>query len=851
MNYSKSRFLLSLLLVGHCFAFPQESPPVSAPLSQGKEIDLSSLSPEELAQLKEETLKNMTPEQRKELEEMEKAYMAQITEVYEPLLGRVQDCLGRVYGCMSGISAMVMNNKVPTIVNKKEAHTKIKNMNLMISELSLQKFMIADPRIIVNLILITKAFTKHMIEALDSNLKTIEEFDVRKVLSGKRITEKDIDPKELDRQIKIIEGMIKVLEKKSESVGLFWYNKAYRAVTDSTITRTAYTYGPPLLLAYSALVLSYWILGSNREQNTASIDDNGIKKIVPIPGSYIQGTSSFDKTRLIPQRVKQFLGDLPQRSVNGFYADGTGIGHSLEIGANTLMSNSLPITATILTAFGAGVKHLWSTYYPVARKKLESIHNYLKGGAYLREASKLNGITEEVYFSDLVGLDHVKKSFATIVQYLENPESYARRGLTPEKGVLLIGGTRTGKSYSVKALYNEIVRSQKAKYGSTKFGFYEINAADIQATQGFKNLMEIARHNGPCVLFIDEIDLLHLQRTGRNELLGEFLTSLSGALSTDDPKKQVIIIAATNNPENLDKALRASGRLGAELRYELPSVQDRITFLEKQLEKLSLDLQQFDIATIAHQTEGHSFETLKGLINNATLFAAINGRVVTQQDIMMIIDQDLRKIISIDNKVIADTEKAIIAAHFAGQALYLNLIESRTKLAQVTTRQVMTTIGERWPGTHIWNPNIENEKRFEYGSVFTYKTGDSGQVATYEEKRQECMFNLCGFIAEEVLLGASAYSCNKDAMTYALHVAKTLTFEGIDADRLPDDIRTEYHRKALQFVEACKKELRTLFKEHRDALTLVRNELLKKEVLLENDVKNLMKQSSELVTETK
>lgn len=842
MIKKKIPLLFSIFLLANTVVIPTDAPEPISTASESKDemIDFSSLSPEQI----EEALKKLTPEQLKELEEAQNLYMAQVNEVYEPFLGKIQDYLNRVYGVMSGISAAVMGGKVPTVANKKDIHTKIKGMNMMISELSSQKFMVADPRIIINLIVLTKAFTKHMIEALDNNLKNIKEFDIRAVLSTVRITEKDIEPAALQRELMVIDRMIRTLERKSESVGLLWYNNAYRFVADSRIVQTAGKYGLHkwIPLAYSAFVIGAWVFGSSTKQ--VAVEGN----LIPVHDK----NCFWEKTSLIPSFIKKnIFGQHPIR-INGNTAINSefiGPVGRLEEGVYSLYSSGhLVVTGAIMAYAFNAVREKWNRdVSPAINKALSIVHHTLRGGDSLQKAAQLGGKPDEVYFSDLVGLDHVKKTFATIVQYLENPESYARRGLTPEKGILLIGGTRTGKSYSVKALYNEIAKSQKAKFGTARFGFFEINASDIQATGGFKNLMDIARYNGPCVLFIDEIDLLYLQRGGQNPLLGEFLTSLSGALSNDDPKKQVIIIAATNNPETLDKALRASGRLGAELRYELPSLQDRIVFITKQLEKLSLDLEQFDIATLAQQTESHSFETLKGMINNATLYAAINGRVVTQQDIMMVIDQELRKIVSIDNKVIAPQEKLIVSSHFAGQALYLNLIDSRVKLAQVTTRQVMKTIGEKLSGSHLWNNDTvkDDEKRFEYGSVFTYNTGDTGHVVAYEEKKQECMLHLSGFIAEEILLGASAYSCNKDAMTYALHLAKALTFEGVDADKLPEDIRTEYHRKALRFIESCKQELRTMFKEQLPLLTVLRNELLDKEVLYQADVETIIKHYQE------
>jgi ATP-dependent Zn protease len=652
------------------------------------------------------------------------------------------------------------------------------------------------------------------------------------------VTENDFDPATINKELALLTSMVGKLERESENVGLLWYNKAYRAVDSTVIAPCAkYNLHIALPVAYASAVCLYWMFTGEKAASTSE-DGKIIYK------------SEFDKARWIPGIVKNFLGILP-RSVLGQPQEFNELGLGGKIETNKTLANSGHFTfgAALLAFSWAKISSTWTqTISPWISKKLSYTHNFLKGGAYLKQAARLIDSTEEVYFSDIVGLDHVKETFSKIVHYLENPEYYARRGLVPPKGILLVGGTRTGKSHSVKALFNEIKTMYERKGTNDPFRYISINASVINMAGGFEQLMSYVRHEAPCVIFIDEIDLLDLQRRGRNQMLSEFLTSLSGALSNDDPKKQVIVIAATNNPENLDHALRAAGRLGHELRYELPSSSDRAAFITTQLEKLSLDPASFNVARFAHETEGKSYEALKSVLNSAILNACIQSRVVDQQDIVDALDKELRNIVTIDNRVIPSEELLIVGSHFAGPALFLHLQNSETKLSKVTTHQVMSQIEEKFIGAHLWNDGpkkLHEEKRFEYGGFFTYNAHDTAHLLSYEQRLAQCSLYLSGFIAEETLLGASGYSCHKEYMDYALAIARSLAFEGMDADKLPDDIRTEYHRKALRIVEDCKEKLRILFKEHRVQLELIRTQLLNKQSLTGEEITQLLATVSE------
>ena len=203
-------------------------------------------------------------------------------------------------------------------------------------------------------------------------------------------------------------------------------------------------------------------------------------------------------------------------------------------------------------------------------------------------------------------LDHAKQVLGDIVKYINDPESYDRAGLTPAMGYLLFGPTRTGKSMIAEGLAGEL---QKIKGSSDDFPFFVIEARYIAAEGNFNMIMNIIKNYAPCIIFIDEIDMLPLHRDknkGKNTVLQEFLSTISGCMNGNNPDKQVIIIAATNRPDKLDPSLRS--RLSVHIPFEYPSFIHRAEHLIREVEGKGLPVDQFDIRKLAEQTEGCSFQ---------------------------------------------------------------------------------------------------------------------------------------------------------------------------------------------------------------------------------------------------
>ncbi len=277
---------------------------------------------------------------------------------------------------------------------------------------------------------------------------------------------------------------------------------------------------------------------------------------------------------------------------------------------------------------------------------------------------------------------------------MEDPERFDRAKLTPEKGYLLTGPTRTGKSYLAEALAGEIKEMfKRTNKNPDDFNFFTLSASFILA-EGIDVLIERAKKYAPCIIFVDEIDLLCLQRAGGNAVeLSKFLTSMSGFLESD-PEKVVIMIAATNRPQNLDTALRQRGRFGKELRFDYPGFNDRKELFTRRIGALA-NVNAFDIDKLARETEGKSYEDINALVRAAFQKGIINGEVLNQEALEKCLDEEVRNIIPSSNTEPSAPEQELIAAHQkAGQALAVMLLDGKEKLAKVTIKPYLTNLHE-------------------------------------------------------------------------------------------------------------------------------------------------------------
>lgn len=276
--------------------------------------------------------------------------------------------------------------------------------------------------------------------------------------------------------------------------------------------------------------------------------------------------------------------------------------------------------------------------------------------------------TGKITFDDVAGAESAKQELKETIDFLKSPEKLQKLGGRMPKGVLLVGAPGTGKTLLARAVS-----------GEAGVPFFNISASEfIELFVGIgaarvRDLFEQARQKAPCIIFIDELDAIGRSRGGpaimggndeREQTLNQLLTEMDGF----DPTSGVVVMAATNRPEILDKALLRAGRFDRQIVVDKPDLHDRIEILKLHSKAMQLD-KDIDMATVAKRTPGFVGADLSNIANEAAIMAARGGRdTVTMGDFEAAIDRVMagpeKK-----NRVLGPEEKRRVAFHEAGHAL--------------------------------------------------------------------------------------------------------------------------------------------------------------------------------------
>ena len=481
-----------------------------------------------------------------------------------------------------------------------------------------------------------------------------------------------------------------------------------------------------------------------------------------------------------------------------------------------------------LTLFGLAT---WS-YYKIWQnnknewsKKVHIWFERLKGGSLAKTSNKYDQILgSSVTFENIIGLEYEKSLVYPHLKYIKDPERWDANELTPPTGILLTGPTRSGKTFFAKAICGELHKQNPDK----TIRFISIDAHDIKA-DGIASWMHVAKVLAPCVLFIDEIDLLGLQRSQDKTLLADFLQALSG-IADKDPKKQVIVIGTTNKPENIDTAMLQSGRLALEIRFKYPNMQERKEFIKKRLDKFAIDPEIFeiDIDKLVRETHEKSFEDIKLLIDTAFIHVGIKGSVISQDILEWALDTQLRKIIDIDSKQISDDEKRVLAAHYAGQVLTQYLLNMDEKIAKVTIRQVVVKVKEESVYEQYYSQ--EKQKGLDQGAIFTYLNHDTLDIKSQEEMAKKAKTLLGARIAERLITHSTStfFGWKKNS---AFNMIKTIVADGIDIKSLSKSGQNALSDETQIKLKEFEQEIEQLLRQHMPALNALTEALQSKQIL--------------------
>jgi cell division protease FtsH len=334
----------------------------------------------------------------------------------------------------------------------------------------------------------------------------------------------------------------------------------------------------------------------------------------------------------------------------------------------------------------------------------------------------------KINFSDVAGLEEAKTEVMEIVDFLKNPKKYTQLGGKIPKGALLIGPPGTGKTLLAKAVA-----------GEANVPFFSISGSDFVemfvgvGASRVRDLFKQAKEKAPCIVFIDEIDAVGRAR-GRNvnfgsndereNTLNQLLTEMDGF----GTNMGVIILAATNRADILDRALLRAGRFDRQIHVELPDLNEREAIFRVHLRPIKLE-KGFDVAFLAKQTPGFSGADIANVCNESALIAARkNKTVVEKQDFLDAIDRIVGGL-ERKNKIISMVEKKTIAYHEAGHATVSWMLEYASPLLKVTIIPRGRALGAAW--------YLPEER----------------QITTREQLLDEIAYALGGRAAEQLVFG--------------------------------------------------------------------------------------------------
>ena len=343
---------------------------------------------------------------------------------------------------------------------------------------------------------------------------------------------------------------------------------------------------------------------------------------------------------------------------------------------------------------------------------------------------KQTGVT----FKDVAGQDEAKESLQEIIDFLHQPQKYADIGAKLPKGALLVGSPGTGKTLLAKAVA-----------GEANVPFFSISGSDFEevfvgvGASRVRDLFQQAAKVAPCIVFIDEIDAVGHTRDARFGHNDQTLNQLLGEIDGFDSSKGVVILAATNRPEILDKALLRAGRFDRRIIVDRPNLQGRLDTLKVHTRKIKLS-EDVDLKKIAQATAGAVGADLANLVNEAALRAVRHGRKAVNQDDLLVSFETVIAGTEKKNTILTDMEKRLVAYHEVGHALVAALEKNTQPVSKIT-------IVPHTSGALGYTMQMPEEEKY---------------LHTYDELLSELRTLVGGRAAEQVVFGVKTTGAAND-----------------------------------------------------------------------------------------
>ena len=441
------------------------------------------------------------------------------------------------------------------------------------------------------------------------------------------------------------------------------------------------------------------------------------------------------------------------------------------------------------------------------------------------------GQADRVTFKDVAGQAEAKTEVQEIVEFLKNPKKYTDLGGKIPKGALLVGPPGTGKTLLAKAVA-----------GEADVPFFSLSGSDFVemfvgvGASRVRDLFRQAKEKAPCIIFIDEIDAVGRAR-GKNPAMGgnderentlnQLLTEMDGFATNSG----VIILAATNRVDILDKALLRAGRFDRQIHLDLPDLNERKEVFGVHLRKIKLS-KDVDIDLLARQTPGFSGADIANVCNEAALIAARhNKKAVQKEDFLSAVDRIVGGLEK-KTKVLTADEKRAIALHEAGHATLSWFLEYANPLIKVTIVPRGRALGAAW--------YLPEER----------------QITTREQMLDEMCATLGGRAAEELFIGHISTGAMNDLERVTKQAYGMIAYAGM-SDRLPNlcyysstdeyAFQKPYSEKTAELIDSEVKEMiaqqyergKQLLREHEEGHHRLAQLLIEREVIFAEDVEEI------------
>ena len=436
---------------------------------------------------------------------------------------------------------------------------------------------------------------------------------------------------------------------------------------------------------------------------------------------------------------------------------------------------------------------------------------------------KETGIT----FKDVAGEDEAKESLVEIVGFLHNPERYNQIGARLPKGALLVGPPGTGKTLLAKAVAGEAGVPFFSLTGSDFIELYVgVGASRV------RDLFKEAEKNAPCIVFIDEIDAIGRSRDskygGGNEEREQTLNQLLAEMDGFDGKKGIIILAATNRPEILDKALLRPGRFDRRIIVDKPDLKGRVEILKVHAKDVKMD-ETVDLDAIALATSGAVGSDLANMINEAAINAVKEGRnLVSQKDLYEAVEQVLVGKEKKD-RIMSKEERRIVSYHEIGHALVSALQKDAEPVQKITI--VPRTMGALGYVMHV--PEEEKYLNTE-AELRAMLVGLVGGRAAEEIVFDTVTTGAANDIEKATNIARSMvtqYGMSKKFGLIGLESVESRYLDGHTVMNCSDETATLIDEEVMKILKDSYKQAKKLLKENRDLLDKLAEYLIEKETI--------------------